>query len=71
MRTNSSYGLRSVSRVHRDKPYIFVAGTRNIAQIMCRSYLFGGNSSWHGPIWFPINYLIIEALERYHHIFKK
>jgi hypothetical protein len=33
------------------------------------SYLFGGNSNWGGPIWFPINYLIVEALERYHHFY--
>jgi len=34
-----------------------------------RSGTFGGNSNWRGPIWFPINYLVIEALERYHHFF--
>ena len=33
------------------------------------SYLFGGNSNWRGPIWFPVNYLLIEALERYHHFY--
>ncbi len=33
------------------------------------SYLFGGNSNWRGPIWFPLNYLLIEALERYHHFY--
>ena len=31
--------------------------------------LFGGNSNWRGPIWFPVNYLLIEALERYHHFY--
>jgi glycosyl hydrolase family 63 len=33
------------------------------------TYLFGGNSNWRGPIWFPINYLLVEALERYHHFY--
>ena len=66
----SPYGLRSVSRFHRDRPYTFsVDGTT--AQLdyepgESRSGLFGGNSNWRGPIWFPINYLMIEALRRFY-----
>jgi len=65
----SPHGIRSVSRFHRDHPFIFkfdgqearvdyVPGESNTRQ-------FGGNSNWRGPVWFPINYLLVEALERY------
>jgi len=69
----SPYGLRSVSRVHRDKPYVFSVGNEEYRVDYVpgegTSYLFGGNSNWRGPIWFPINFLIVEALERYHLFF--
>ncbi|WP_270038905.1 MGH1-like glycoside hydrolase domain-containing protein [Solirubrobacter ginsenosidimutans] len=66
----SPFGVRSVSRFHRDHPYAFsVDGTT--AQLdyepgESQSGLFGGNSNWRGPVWFPVNYLVIEALRRFY-----
>ena len=69
----SPYGLRSVSKVHKDHPYIYADDGRewrvDYEPGESTSSLFGGNSNWRGPIWFPINFLIIEALERYHHFY--
>jgi hypothetical protein len=69
----SPYGVRSLSQIHRDHPYIFQAGQEehrvDYVPGEGNSYLFGGNSNWRGPVWFPINYLLIEALERYHHFY--
>ena len=67
------YGLRSVSRFHKDHPYVFYADGREyrVEYVPGESDtgLFGGNSNWRGPIWFPINYLVVEALERYDHFY--
>ena len=69
----SPHGVRSLSRAHLDKPYIFRA---NSDEYRVRytpgesdTSLFGGNSNWRGPVWFPLNYLLVETLERYHHFY--
>jgi hypothetical protein len=69
----SPHGLRSVSRIHGDHPYRFQVGSQEyrVDYVPGESTtgLFGGNSNWRGPIWFPVNYLLIEALQRYHHFY--
>jgi hypothetical protein len=69
----SPHGIRSVSRIHAERPYTFDAGGANysVEYVPGESTtgLFGGNSNWRGPIWFPINYLVVEALERYYHFY--
>jgi len=67
----SPYGIRGLSKLHAGQPYcLAVNGTQH-----CISYepgessngVFGGNSNWRGPIWFPLNYLLIESLQKFHH----
>ncbi|HEX5164321.1 MAG TPA: hypothetical protein VFV93_02905, partial [Thermomicrobiales bacterium] len=66
----SDYGIRSLSRSHADAPYtLLVSGTEHRVDYQpaeSTTPLFGGNSNWRGPIWFPINYLLIEALQKFH-----
>jgi hypothetical protein len=68
------YGVRSLSRVHRDHPYeLAVDGSAyTVAYEPGESSvdLFGGNSNWRGPVWFPVNFLLIEALQKFHHYYQ-
>jgi hypothetical protein len=69
----SPHGLRSLSRVHEAEPYVFdVHGSQHRVEYApgdSITGLFGGNSNWRGPVWFPLNFLVVEALERYHHYY--
>jgi hypothetical protein len=69
----SPFGVRSLSKVHKDHPYVGEFGADRLEVSYepgeSRSALYGGNSNWRGPVWFPVNYLLIEALERYHHFY--
>jgi Glycosyl hydrolase family 63 C-terminal domain len=67
----SPFGIRSLSRAYKDHPYVFPSdGTEHTIRYEpgeSTSGLFGGNSNWRGPVWFPANYLIIESLQKFHH----
>ncbi len=69
----SDYGVRALSRVHQDQPYVFYAGGQAFTVTYqpgeSESSLFGGNSNWRGPIWFPVNFLLIESLQKFHHYY--
>jgi hypothetical protein len=69
----SPFGIRSLSKVYADHPFVLSAGGEehrvDYEPGESQTYLFGGNSNWRGPVWLPLNYLLIEALERYHHFY--
>ena len=69
----SDFGIRSVSKFHRDHPFALeLAGQRYEVGYEpgdSTTNLFGGNSNWRGPIWLPINFLLIEALRKFHHYY--
>jgi hypothetical protein len=69
----SPHGIRSVSKVHAREPYRYFHGGEEFRVDYVpgesNTGLFGGNSNWRGPIWMPVNYLLVEALERYHHFY--
>lgn len=69
----SPYGIRSVSKYHEKHPYVFTAdgNSYKVKYVPGESdnEMFGGNSNWRGPIWMPINFLLIEALQRFHHYY--
>lgn len=67
----SPFGIRALSRYHKDHPYVLHVGDVeyrvDYEPAESRSGLFGGNSNWRGPIWFPVNFLIIESLQKFHY----
>jgi hypothetical protein len=69
----SPYGVRALSKIHAKEPFVFTAGGQTYRLGYepgdSQSYTFGGNSNWRGPVWFPLNILLIEALERYHRFY--
>jgi hypothetical protein len=69
----SEYGIRAISRVHRERPYVMkVNGHEHRVDYEpgeSSTGLFGGNSNWRGPIWFPVNFLLIESLQKFDHFY--
>ena len=69
----SPFGVRALSRAHDEKPYVFRVDGMDLSvryqPAESDTGLFGGNSNWRGPIWFPVNYLLIESLQKFHHYY--
>ena len=67
----SPYGIRSLSRFHKEHPFVMpVDGTEyrvDYEPAESETGIFGGNSNWRGPVWFPVNYLMVESLQKFHH----
>ncbi|HNV26699.1 MAG TPA: glucosidase [Nitrospira sp.] len=67
----SPHGVRALSRYHHDHPYVFsMMGASHCVEYQpaeSSNGLFGGNSNWRGPVWFPVNYLLIESLQKFHY----
>ncbi len=69
----SPHGVRALSKFHQDHPYVCdLMGQRSeidYEPAESRTWLFGGNSNWRGPVWMPLNFLLVESLERYHYFY--
>jgi hypothetical protein len=70
----SPYGIRALSRYHRDHPYVLVVNGQDhrvdYEPAESSTDLFGGNSNWRGPVWFPMNFLVVESLQRFDHFYR-
>jgi len=70
----SPYGIRALSKYHRDHPYVLQTdgSEHRVSYEPAESAtgLFGGNSNWRGPVWFPVNFLLIESLQKFHHYYR-
>jgi hypothetical protein len=69
----SPFGIRAISRFHKDSPYVMSVNGNDhrvdYEPAESSTGLFGGNSNWRGPIWFPINFLLIESLQKFHYFY--
>jgi len=69
----SDYGIRALSKAHEHDPYVLDFNGQRLSvryePAESQSGMFGGNSNWRGPIWFPVNYLLIESLQKFHHYY--
>lgn len=69
----SPYGIRAMSKYYDENPYVFDYGDTKVEvqyqPAESNTLMFGGNSNWRGPVWFPVNYLIIESLQKFHHYY--
>jgi Glycosyl hydrolase family 63 C-terminal domain len=69
----SPYGVRALSRAHAEQPYVFRHNGTELtvaySPAESETHLFGGNSNWRGPIWFPVNFLIIESMQKFGHYY--
>jgi len=70
----SPHGVRAVSRYHKDHPYVLsldgIEHRVDYEPAESTSGLFGGNSNWRGPVWFPVNFLLIESLQKFHYFYR-
>ncbi|MEM6926268.1 MAG: glucosidase, partial [Myxococcota bacterium] len=72
----AEHGLRALSREHREHPFEFATAPGEVHRVVYEpgestTYLFGGNSNWRGPIWFPVNHMLVESLREYYRHFGK
>jgi hypothetical protein len=69
----SDHGIRGISRYHKDHPYVFTWEGHSMGVSYepgeSQSGLFGGNSNWRGPVWMPLNFLLVESLQKFHHYY--